>query len=334
MTLAGTLPIMLQRFAQHNSGSVPNLQFPRPNIVTGSRNAAVIKRVKNAGLFVLSFAHTLARDYSRDHGSLIAAAVSFYAFMSLIPLILLSVSVIAFFLGSMEEAQASVMRVLSQYNPAVEQTAGETVRAVVRDVIGKRAALGGISVVVLAMTGSAAANSLCRAVNLAWDIKVRRGLLAQRLLDIAVVFGGVALLGASLAATAAIEVLRNLRLGVLGVTADRLPFLWQFLGYVVPLLMTFSAFALIYKVLPNVRVPLRVALVGALFAGVLWEVAKIGFAFYVGHFARTATVYGSLAGVILLQVWINVGAAITILGAEVASEWQKVSSGGCTAAPR
>ena len=133
---------------------------------------------------------------------------------------------------------------------------------------------------------------------------------------------------------AAIEVLRNLRLGVLGVTVDRLPFLWQFLGYVVPLLMTFSAFALIYKVLPNVRVPLRVALVGALFAGVLWEVAKIGFAFYVGHFARTATVYGSLAGVILLQVWINVGAAITILGAEVASEWQKVSSGGCTAAPR
>lgn len=286
------------------------------------------KRVRVKSRPVLKFARAVARSYSRDHGSLIAAAVSFYAFVSLVPLILLSVSVIAFFLGSLEDANASVMRVLSQYYPAAQQTAGDTVRSVVEEVIGKRTALGGISVLVLLWTGSAAANALCRAINLAWDVKTRRGLLAQRLLDFAVVFGGVTLLGASLAATAAIEVLRSLRLEAFGVSAPRLPFLWHLLGYIAPLLITFGAFALIYKVLPNIHVPLRVACVGALFAALLWEAAKIGFGFYVAHIARTATVYGSLAGVVLLQVWINLGAAVTILGAEVASEWQRSFAGG------
>ncbi len=273
-----------------------------------------------------NFARAVARDYSRDHGSLIAAAVSFYAFVSLIPLILLSIAVVGWVLGSVEDARASVVSILARSSPSVRQAAGDTVLAVVGQVVARKAEFGGISLLLLAWTGSSVANALCRAVNLAWGVEARRGLLAQRLLDIAVVVGVVVLLGVSAGITAAIEVLRHIRLQVFGLSAPGIPFFWQVMGYLAPLLVTLAAFTLIYKVLPNVQVPLRVAAVGAFFAGILWEAAKTAFGLYVAHSARSATVYGSLWGVILLQLWINVSMVITILGAEVASEWQKTCS--------
>jgi membrane protein len=87
----------------------------------------------------------------------------------------------------------------------------------------------------------------------------------------------------------------------------------------VPLLVSILTFTIFYWIVPNTHVPVIVALAGGSFAGALWEIAKYGFSYYATHFANYSAVYGSLAGVILLLVWIYYSAIVVIMGAEVAS---------------
>ncbi len=269
------------------------------------------------------FARRVTSDYSRDHGSLIAAALSFYAFLALIPLVLLVISIAAFFLGSVEEGQSAVMRLLSQYYPLASSRSGESIRAIVQELIAGRATVTGLSAVLLLWAGLTVMHSLSKAINVAWNINVRRNLLAQRLTDFVLLVATVAMLGASLGMTAFIELVRGLNIRLLGLTPNGFPLVWQILSYLVPLAVTMAAFTIVYRIAPNIGVPTRVALLGGVFSGVMWEMGKFVFGYYVSHFVAASSIYGSLGGVMLLLVWINYSSVVTVMGAEVASEWQK-----------
>jgi membrane protein len=262
------------------------------------------------------------KDYSLDNGSLIAASVSYYVCLSIVPLGVLCVAIATFFLGSVEQARAALLRLVSEYYPVAGHS-GAAVRAIVDEIVRGRAAATGLSSVLLLWSGMKLMNSVSGAVNVAWNVTVRRSFLAQKLVDFGLLVATLALLGLSLGMTASIELARELNIRFLGLAAADVPLFWSVLSYLVPLAVTTLAFALVYKMAPNAPVPFRVALVGAVFAGLMWEAAKLGFSLYVAHAVARASIYGSLAGLILIPVWINYSSAVSILGAEVASGWQK-----------
>jgi membrane protein len=78
-------------------------------------------------------------------------------------------------------------------------------------------------------------------------------------------------------------------------------------------------FFLIYKIAPNRRIPFLIALKATFVAGILWEVAKQLFGWYILHLGRFSVVYGSLATVAIFLLWIYYTAAIFLLGGEIAS---------------
>jgi membrane protein len=78
-------------------------------------------------------------------------------------------------------------------------------------------------------------------------------------------------------------------------------------------------FMCLYTMLPNTRVSRRHALLGAVLAAAVWELWKAIFQYCVSYFPTYDRLYGSLAGVTILVLWLNLTAFSLLLGAEVAA---------------
>jgi membrane protein len=97
----------------------------------------------------------------------------------------------------------------------------------------------------------------------------------------------------------------------------------SFLSFLVALVV----FCMIYKYMPNTRTSWSYILPGAILAAFLFEAAKYAFIIYLNNFANYQDIYGSLASVIILLVWIYYLALILVLGAEFSSEYIRMCRG-------
>lgn len=89
-------------------------------------------------------------------------------------------------------------------------------------------------------------------------------------------------------------------------------------GFVVPFVLAFAAFLVIYRVVPTRPVTWWDAIAGATVAGVLWTILRIGFTFFATHIARYDTVFGPIGTAVSLLVFLYFSSVVLLLGAEVA----------------
>ena len=94
------------------------------------------------------------------------------------------------------------------------------------------------------------------------------------------------------------------------------PTIQWILKYLLPFFLTVGMFFLIYKIIPNKVVHFKSALQASLFAGLLWELAKHLFAWYVVYLAEYSIFYGSLSTVVIFVLWVYYSSTILILGGE------------------
>jgi membrane protein len=179
----------------------------------------------------------------------------------------------------------------------------------------------------IAWSASAMFSAIRRSLNIAWDIDVKRPIVQQKLLDLAMVLGLGVLLALSIASTTALRVLRHLSDSSLGPLSSGTGFLWSGLPLVLPAAFTYVVFLLVYRLVPNVRHGWRDVWLGALLATVLFEILKNGFAIYIANVGNFDAVYGSLGVLLLFMLWTYLAASILLLGAELASEYPRVLSG-------
>lgn len=251
----------------------------------------------------------LWHQFKEDNGTVLAAAISFYVFLSLVPLLLVAIAIFGLILGSEHHAQSVIKSITEQY------VVGESAKPLMEQITRGSGIATGIGLFLLLWSGTSAFVGLQNAINIAWNIDIERSHWKQRLFALAMLaFIGVLVL-VSIGITSLVGAVESRSVPVL----SHLSWLWKIVGYTVPLLVSIAIFTFIYKFFPNTNVKWNVALVSGIFAGVLWEIAKVAFTFYVTHFADYNKVYGGLGSIILLLVWINYSAVIAILGAELAS---------------
>ena len=249
-------------------------------------------------------------NFQEDRGGLLAAALSFYVLLSVFPLLLVAVSAAAYFLGGREPALREVLKFAEQY------TAAGTLRFVedaLREVIAARGVIGGLGVFGLVWSASQALVTMEEAINAAWDAPAR-GFLKARAFALGMLLLIGVLFATSFAATSAVALAADVPLLGRIITGGVKPLL----GYLLPLLISSVLFAMIYRWFPNARMEWRPALIAGAVTGVLFETAKIGFAFYLGNFADFGAIYGPVGGVVALITWIYYSSFVALLGAELA----------------
>jgi membrane protein len=98
-------------------------------------------------------------------------------------------------------------------------------------------------------------------------------------------------------------------------------------NFVLSFLFVIALFALIYRFVPDVRLPWRDVLTGALVAGVLFNIGKWAIGAYLGKSA-VASAFGAAGSLVVLLVWVYYSAQILLFGAEVAQAVSKRKPAG------
>jgi len=242
------------------------------------------------------------QHYQRNHGNDLAAAITYFSFLALFPLVLLGVSVTAFVLASRPELQGELFTNLSSDLPG---GFGDTVRQTIQGAIDKRAGVGVIGLAGVLLAGLGWIANLRTAIDTVWGLPARkRAFLAAKAAD-AVVLAGLGIgAAASVAVTAGGTAASSLVLRGLGLdhvtgagTAS-----WC-LGILLGIAGSMVIFGWLMIKLPDIRVPRRIALRATLLAAVGFEVLKLVGTFYIARITGSpaGAVIGPVVGVL---VWI------------------------------
>ncbi|WP_435347886.1 YihY/virulence factor BrkB family protein [Haloarchaeobius sp. HRN-SO-5] len=233
----------------------------------------------------------IARD---EQLTFLAAAIAYYAFVSLIPLALLAVAV-ATAVGGEELADAVVASLGDILTPTSQE--------VVRDALTAGRGRGSATVVgLVVLTWSAL--KVFRAIDRSFSAVYGKGLerpLTEQFTDAGLALAAVGFGGLVAAAVAIV------------VNLVDLPY-ENVVGGLVSLAALVLVFFPLYYLLPEVEMGLREAVPGAVFAAVSWTVLSILFSIYTGY-ASTYSVYGVVGAVLLLVTWLYLGALVLLVGA-------------------
>ena len=183
--------------------------------------------------------------------------------------------------------------------------------------------LGLIGLGALAFSASIAFSAIRRSLNFVWNAQ-HRPFAQQRLMEISMLIGLVVLLGASIAATTVVQVVRELSEGSQNPITSSEGFIWLAIGYLLPWALTFLLLTLAYRFVPNAEVSLTDVWGAAVLASLAIEILKYGHSIYVVNFSNYGVAYGALGGVLLFMFFVWLSSYIFLMGAELASEYPRV----------
>lgn len=267
---------------------------------------------------IYRFVRDVFREFAADNGGLVAAAMAFFGLLSVIPLLLLAVGVLGYVIGS-QRAFDQVIDLVRQYFPVGIDELRQNLDAIRRS----SGVVSGVGLLGLLWTGSQIFVILQHVMSIALDAPEKLGFIKARLRAIALVIIAGILFALSIGITWSITAISAYNIEVWGLTSDGLDPLWNLLTTLVPVVISIVMFFIIYKFLPTVEMETVGPLIAAVTAGLLFELAKWAFGWYVANFANFTAVYGSIGGVIVIVLWIYYLSMITVIGAEVASVYRK-----------
>jgi membrane protein len=245
-----------------------------------------------------------------------SASIAYYAFLSLFPLLLGLIAILGLFFPS-ESILEGILGFLAQYLPGSRNL----LEGNITDIIRFRGAFGIIGILGLFWSGSGVLSVVSRAINKAWDIEFKHPFYIQKPKEIGIALAVGILILLSLGSSTVLSMIGNIDLPISGFIANVGTALVGFL-------LSLVVFSILYKMIPITWISWRHVWPGALMATIFFEVAKTLFVFYLNHYNNYDRIYGSIASVIVLLVWIYYSAFILLLGAEVNSMFSRMQKNG------
>lgn len=252
-----------------------------------------------------------------------AAAMSYYALLSIFPAAIVLAAVAGFLLDD-PGARQDVVDFLFRELPLSDDEQGRNdIESLVRGVTSNYGTLGVIGAVGLLFSASALFSSARLAIDAIFGGRVSRGYLRGKGLDLVFVVTLGVLFVLSFGATLLARVQPDAGEGVLAVVEGIVTF-----GYfLVPALLGALTFGIAYTRLPVHRQKLRDVWVGVVVATVGIELLKLGFSAFISTVTDYSSVYGSLGAVIAFMVFTYAAAIVFLIGAETAHLWPSIRDG-------
>ncbi|WP_077455751.1 virulence factor BrkB family protein [Salinivibrio sp. IB872] len=241
-----------------------------------------------------------------DRLTVSAGYMAYVTLLSLVPLVTVVLSAFSSFPGFSQVGETLQQFVIKNFVPA----AGEIVARYLNEFVANAGKMTAVGVSFLFVVAIMLISAIDKSLNHTFKIKTKRPMMIAFSIYWMVLTLGPILIGTSIALSSYLTSLSLLRSGV---ASDLLTTLLRGL----PFVLTTLTFMGLYTLVPNTRVRLRHALVGAAAASILFELSKKVFALYVTHFPSYQLIYGALAVVPILFVWVYFSWCIVLFGAQV-----------------
>ena len=285
--------------------TVPGLQADRPSEIPKPGWVQIVKRAW--------------KEAKKDAVPLLAAGVAFYAFLAMVPTLIALVMIY----GLVTDDTAAVSDQVASFGSALPAEAEKLITDQMNSLAttsDRALGIGLIIALLLALwSASAGISNLIRALNVAYDEEDKRGFVKRRLLALGLTVGAIVFMVLAVALVAALPVLLD-ALDVPG-WVKALVQVGRWLGLVVAVMV---ALAVLYRLGPERDAPkIRWLPVGAIVATALWVIGSVVFSLYVDNFGSYGKTYGTLAGVVVLLLWLWLSSLAALLGAEVNAEMEQ-----------
>jgi membrane protein len=300
--------------ARQQENSYPGAGADKPTQIPKAGWVQIVKRA--------------VKELSRDQMPLIAAGVAFYAFLSLVPT-LIAATMLYGLVTDPEEVERQIDSMAGVLPESAQSLVGDQMTALA-SANQRGLGLGLIISLALALwSASGGVGNLITAVNLAYDEEETRGFVKRKALALGLTIAAIVFFALTFSLVAVFPAVAN---ALDPPAAARLGL--QALRWVVILLLVTVALAVLYRVAPD-RDDARIKWlsVGAVVATVAWVVAAIGFSLYVDNFGSYGKTYGSLAGVVVLLLWLWLSILVVLLGAEINAEAEQQTVRDTTKGP-
>ena len=249
-----------------------------------------------------------------DNVPRLGASLAYYTLFALAPILVVAIGVAGLVFG----ADAVRGEVVGQIEGLVGRQGAEAVQAMIQGAARPSTSrlATGIGLVTAFLGATGAFIELQTALNAIWRVQPRPGVsvlafLKQRLISFGLVVGVGFLLLVSLLVNAALAAFNR----YLGRIFPTLTAVWDASNVLVSLAVVTLLFAMVYQVLPDVRLRWRDVWVGALVTAGFFSIGKQLIGLYLGT-STLASSYGAAGSVVVLLVWVYYSAQVVLLGAE------------------
>lgn len=275
---------------------------------------------------VLDIIRSAIDRFSQERGSEAAASLAYYAFFSIFPMLLVIIVVGSFFVDRYV-VQAELLNLLEGVVPGAE----DIVIANIDQVLQSRGAVTFIALISLTWSATSVFNNIATNINRAFPSAEIPNFLKGRMLGFFMFLGLALLMLLSFAASTVSGLIPVIDIPF-NDKALHETFLWQIGAFMVPIFTNILMFWAIYHWIPMVKVSRKASLLGAVIAGVAWELLNNIFTWYLSSGLSTyRLVYGSVGTIVALLFWIYLTATIILVGAHLTASihiaFQKKSEG-------
>ena len=258
---------------------------------------------------------------AEDNIFFMAGAITFNFLVALVPLLLLFIGISGFVLSSRFPDPASALISLLVGNlPEVDGIVELVARmeGIINTLLEDRASFSVLGFLFFLWISTRLVGTLRIALREVFDLPHGRGFIHGKAFDSLMVVVGGLLLVVNIGITVVMQGVEEYGLNLMGLQGAGPTLIRQTTAQLLAFASIWTLFILIYRYFPPRRIPMRAALVAATFTGILFELSKSIFSWYVTSVADFRSAYGGLTSAAVLFFWIYYGAVVFILGGEVA----------------
>lgn len=254
----------------------------------------------------ITFGRMLYTRIDKDGLTMLAGHLAYVSLLSLVPLVTVIFALFAAFPMFADISIKLKAFIFANFMPAT----GDIIQNYLEQFVANSNRMTVVGTCGLIVTALLLIYSVDSVLNIIWRSKVHRSLVFSFAVYWMVLTLGPILVGASMVVSSYLLSLQWLANAQVDSMIDETLRLF-------PLLISWVSFWLLYSVVPTVRVPARDAVIGALVAALFFELGKKGFTMYITLFPSYQLIYGVLAVIPILFLWVYWSWCIVLLGAEI-----------------
>ena len=264
--------------------------------------------------FVFHYVWGLYLRTDEHHLFLMGGGLAFSLFVCIVPFVLIVFAVLGKVLeaSSLENQVRALVDTIIPYREHAEFVKG-IILSRARELVLYKGTYGIVGALGLLFTASGLFSSMRTILNMIYKAAPLKLDLWGKLRDFGMVFLVLFLLLASIVFLPVAEALKDSTLSTFTGFGTLQKYVYTILASVI----VFAVFFVLYSLVPYGKLGSRVVALSALWATLLWEIAKQVFGYYITHFASIQRIYGAYVLMVVVAFWIYYSSIIFILGAEI-----------------